>query len=244
MVQVVAVAGGTGGVGAYISRGLAGRPEFQVRILAQKSAADSKDAKEVAKAATVAELKALGASIHEVDYKQASTLEAALKGADVVVSALSGPLLVDGQLALIEAARKSGTVRRFIPSEYGLDNEKHASAHFFFGLKAKVRAAIVAAGLEFTGLQTGPFDDFALSPGLGVDFEKLTVQQYVSDHCLRLHALTLLTLPCTHRMQGSADVRFSVTSKEDIGRLVPEVLLRPAETKSAPVCLLLAELRH
>jgi uncharacterized protein YbjT (DUF2867 family) len=60
-------------------------------------------------------MEALGATIVAVDYDSPSSLAEALKGVEVVVSALGGAGLRASQTPLANAAKKAG-VQLFIPS--------------------------------------------------------------------------------------------------------------------------------
>lgn len=59
------------------------------------------------------ELKASGANIVEVDYEDPSSLEKALQGIEVVISALAGAGF-EQQLPLAKASKKAG-VKLFVP---------------------------------------------------------------------------------------------------------------------------------
>ncbi|KAL1792219.1 hypothetical protein ACET3X_009970 [Alternaria dauci] len=58
-----------------------------------------------------------GTKVIRADYGDTSSLEAAMKGQDVVISTV-GPTVTDGQKSFIDAAVAAG-VKRFIPSEFG-----------------------------------------------------------------------------------------------------------------------------
>ncbi|CAM6121887.1 unnamed protein product [Calypogeia fissa] len=57
------------------------------------------------------------------DLTDKASLVAALKQVDAVVSVVNGAQLVD-QINILEAAKEAGTIKRLIPSEFGLDFEK------------------------------------------------------------------------------------------------------------------------
>lgn len=63
-----------------------------------------------------------GVHIAKVDYGDHSSLVSALKGQDAVVSAIATPALLE-QKVVIEAAVQAG-VKRFIPSEFGINTTK------------------------------------------------------------------------------------------------------------------------
>lgn len=64
---------------------------------------------------------------------------------------------VDGQLALLAAAKHSGGVKLFIPSEFGLDTEVIAgkSGTPLLDVKYEILKAVKASGLEYTFIYTG-----------------------------------------------------------------------------------------
>src|SRR5689334_12216522 len=63
--------------------------------------------------------RALAAELVEADLGDASSLERACEGVDVIVSSLQGlrETIVDGQASLLRAAEKAG-VARMLPSDY------------------------------------------------------------------------------------------------------------------------------
>jgi len=116
------------------------------------------------------------------DYSPTS-LAHAFAGQDAVISILGLSAVGDPQYALVEAAVKAG-VKRFLPSEFGLDN---ASAQLLDVLPPfRVRTELIdtlkakqAAGspMEWTAFITGMFLDWGLRTGfLGVDVEQRTAE--------------------------------------------------------------------
>jgi len=115
------------------------------------------------------------------DYSPTS-LALAFAGQDAVLSLL-GLSAIGQQYALIEAAVKAG-VKRFLPSEFGLDN---ASAQVLAVVPPfRVRTELIdtikakqAAGspMEWTAVVTGLFLDWGLHVGfLGLDVEQRTAE--------------------------------------------------------------------
>jgi uncharacterized protein YbjT (DUF2867 family) len=122
------------------------------------------------------DLAALGAEIAMGDLKDAPTLETSCRGIDVVVttanslqSRRAGDNLQsvdrDGQLALLEAARRAG-VRRFLylsaPSHLRTLSE-------FLRIKRLVEREVRGSGLEWIILQPAGFMEVWFSPALGFD---------------------------------------------------------------------------
>lgn len=63
-----------------------------------------------------------GAKIVSADFGDETALVKALAGIDVILSAMNGPGLGE-QVPVIKAAAKAG-VKRFIPSEFGINTRK------------------------------------------------------------------------------------------------------------------------
>ncbi|KAL5210393.1 hypothetical protein ABZP36_006016 [Zizania latifolia] len=81
-------------------------------------------------------------------------VEAALRahGVEVVISVMGGAGILD-QLDLIEAIRAAGTVKRFLPSEFGhdVDRARPVGARLaFYEEKRRVRRAAEASGAPYT----------------------------------------------------------------------------------------------
>ena len=118
MVKIVAVAGGTGGLGKLIVEALSAHSnEIKVIILSRTPG---------------------GSNAVLVDYDQQSTLEQALRGVDYVICALGSLAVGPEQRSLMQAAKKNN-VRRFYPSEFGMDTNEHSLQV----LQAKVASKLV-----------------------------------------------------------------------------------------------------
>jgi nucleoside-diphosphate-sugar epimerase len=109
--KAVVLAGATGNLGGLIARALLDVPGVALRVLVRD------DASEPARA-----LSSLGARVVRAELKDRDALLRATDGAFAVVSALQGgpDVIVDAQLALLEAARVGGALR-FLPSDYSVD---------------------------------------------------------------------------------------------------------------------------
>ena len=112
--QLIVLAGGTGDLGGRIAVAL-GRRKVAFRALVRPGSS----------AEACARLAALGATVIEAGYDDASALKDACAGASCVVSALNGlePVIIGLQGKLLDAAVAAG-VPRFIPSDYSLDFTK------------------------------------------------------------------------------------------------------------------------
>src|SRR5262245_34173831 len=107
----VLLAGATGDLGSRIAAELV-RRGASVKAMVRRSAAPEK----------LDRLRRLGATIVEVDHRNADELSQACAGAACVLSALSGlrDVIFDMQSRLVDAAVKA-EVPRFIPSDYCID---------------------------------------------------------------------------------------------------------------------------
>ncbi|HEY0031992.1 MAG TPA: NmrA family NAD(P)-binding protein [Devosia sp.] len=150
MTHVIAVAGATGNLGARIVASLR-REGADVWALVRPHADAEK----------LGALEAGGARVIKVDLAKADELVAALRGANVVISALNGlrPVIVDGQQRLLEAAIKAG-VRRFMPSDYSADFTKTADEpNRNFDLRREFASILDDAPIEAVSVLNGMFMD-------------------------------------------------------------------------------------
>jgi len=195
---VVALAAPSGWLGGHLASGFVANPNYQTRLLTQELV--DKDGR--AKFETV---KAQGATVMQVDYQNVQTLADALKGVDILVSAVGFTGLLEPQLKLIDAAVQA-KVRRFVPSEFGPDARKSGPIEPVFSVKEKVLDKIKSSGLEWTVIYNGCFLDTLAQPVLNiVDLEHKTIN-----------------------MMGSESTSVSWLSLDDVAQLVPLVLLHPA----------------
>ncbi len=108
--------------------------------------------------------------VHKTDYDSPSSLAEALAGQDAVVSTIATAAL-GKQANIIDAAVKAG-VKRFIPSEFGLNTQKvTGGAKKILGGKIVAQEQLqkaAAANPEFswTGIATSLFFDWVCIPKL------------------------------------------------------------------------------
>lgn len=132
--------------------------------------------------------------VYKTDYSE-SSLISSLEGHDAVVSTISGSGLKEQQ-KIIDAAILAG-VKRFIPSEYGIDvcHPKAMEIVPFFNQKQQINAYLrskESQGITWTSVATGPFLDWVrlLTPSLIA----LTLQRKLSNKLNRVLALDCLDL--------------------------------------------------
>ena len=204
MTTTVVVAGATGMFGARIAAHLLDQPDAAVRLLLRESSLE-----DPAKARAVDALVAQGATIVTGDVGDAASLERATTGVDVVVSALQGgpDIIVDGQVALAEAAARNG-VRRFIPSDFAIDLFAAPEGAPQFDMRRRADAAIDALPLQVIHILNGAFMDTMLdpaTPGL-IDLNKGTAMLW-----------------------GTGDEPFDLTTVEDTARFTAKMATDPAD---------------
>jgi uncharacterized protein YbjT (DUF2867 family) len=142
-------AGGTN-IGHHVLEALVKEPNFTVTVLARES---SKSTFPPNVAVTrIAD-----------DFPHAALVEA-LRGQDVLISAVGPEAKKDAEYKLVEAAIEAG-VRRFFPTEYGLDNSdpKNAAVSPIFGIKYDMQQHLKSKqkeGLTWTSVGTGMWIDW------------------------------------------------------------------------------------
>ncbi len=116
-----------------------------------------------------------GADVVEADLKDRVSLLAACEGVSTVVSTASSTrsrqpgdsistVDEEGQLALVDAARRSG-VERFVFVSFPASGIDYALQR----AKRRVEKAVVESGMAFTILQAAKFFEVWLGPGMGFD---------------------------------------------------------------------------
>ncbi|WDF33200.1 NmrA family NAD(P)-binding protein [Arthrobacter agilis] len=138
-------------------------------------------------------------AVHEAAYTDHAALVAALSGADVVVSALSGArsVIVDAQRALLAAAVDAG-VRRFIPSDYSADYRRITpGSNRNFELRREFAAELDASPLRVTSVLNGAFTDMLTGQAPMILFKRRRVLFW-----------------------SSPDQRLDFTTKDDVARVV------------------------
>ncbi|OQE24241.1 hypothetical protein PENFLA_c010G03236 [Penicillium flavigenum] len=203
---IIAVAGGTGKLGRAIVEALRDTTSHSVHILTRKT--DDDQAKEI------------GIPLLLADYSNVESLANVLESnmIDTVVSAVS---VIDdatstAQLNLIEAAERSSSTKRFIPSEYGMRyTEAHAGP--FPTIKGKLAAAVrlrSTTSLEYTLVSNGFFLDYFGMP---------KVKSYLN------HKLVFAVDVANNvaAIPGSGDVPIVFTHTFDVAKFVASLVSVP-----------------
>ncbi|KAI1810792.1 NAD(P)-binding protein [Poronia punctata] len=171
-IRNVAVVGGSGNLGRHVVLELL-NAGFTVTALKRQNSTSTYPAAVVAK---------------EVDYSSIDSLTTALKGQDAVVSALA-TAAVGGQRPLVDAAVAVG-VRRFIPSEFGINTRFLGSQPIATILQGKIQTLNYIhqqhkrnPSFTWTGISTGIFFDWGLDYGsIGLDKVGKTATIYDSGN--------------------------------------------------------------
>uniref|UniRef100_A0A0E0JG50 Small ribosomal subunit protein uS8c n=1 Tax=Oryza punctata TaxID=4537 RepID=A0A0E0JG50_ORYPU len=147
--------GGMGRVGWHLTAASlnAGHPT----VVLVRSATAGARADNPAKAKLIEELCNNGARLVYGDVNDHEILVAAIKNADVVICAIGHTTpdeLVVNQLKIMEAIQDAGSVKRFVPSEYGcnveLAEQMLEPARSIVGAKLRVREAVTASRIPHT----------------------------------------------------------------------------------------------
>jgi len=154
----VLIVGGTGYIGRkFVKASLAlGYPTF---VLCRPEVGS-----DIEKVHRLLSFKKAGAKLLEGSFEDPQSLVAALKQVDVVISAMAGNHFTNQilqQLKLVEAIKEVGNIKRFLPSEFGMDPDRMEHAlepgNVVFVDKKKVRRAIEAAGIPHTYVSSNIF---------------------------------------------------------------------------------------
>ncbi|KAM3372325.1 hypothetical protein ACQJBY_019297 [Aegilops geniculata] len=164
----VLVVGGTGYIGRRIVKASLAQGHETYVLMRPEIGLD------VEKLQLLLSFKAQGARLMETSLDDHRGLVAAVKQVDVVVSAMSGVhfrghrLLL--QLKLVEAIKEAGNVKRFLPSEFGMDPARMGHAlepgRITFDEKMEIRRAIEEANIPHTYISANCFAAY-FGPNLG-----------------------------------------------------------------------------
>nr|AHA90807.1 allylphenol synthase 1 [Piper regnellii] len=156
--------GGTGYIGKFLVHASAKLRHPTLALVRESSASDP------AKAAVIEGFKAAGVTILYGDLNDYKSIVKAVKQADVVVSAVGSQQILD-QVKIIDAIKEAGNVKRFFPSEFGIDVDRTTAvdpAKSAFAAKVQIRRAVEAAGIPHTYVSANCFAGYFL-PTLSQD---------------------------------------------------------------------------
>ncbi|RAL07131.1 aromatic alcohol reductase [Aspergillus homomorphus CBS 101889] len=163
----IILVGGGGSLGSVLLKSLLSEPTFNVTVLTRES---SKARASIPSTATI---------ITIADSYPPEDLVKAFQGQDAVVNATTS-FSVAEQLKFIDAAI-AARVKRFVPSEYGLDNNTPAAQELsrVFKDKGQVQAYLrtkESSGLTWTSIACGMWIGWSLRNNfLGLDYPNRTI---------------------------------------------------------------------
>ncbi|KAI0523976.1 hypothetical protein KFK09_003340 [Dendrobium nobile] len=154
----ILIIGGTGYIGKHIVAASAklGHPTF---VLVRPSSASDPSKIGFFQGLPGAEVKILHGDLNDHE-----SLVSAIKQVDIVISTVGGLQLAD-QVNIIAAIKETGNIKRFLPSEFGLDPErvtKIEPAASALAPKLAIRQAIKAAGIPYTLVSNNYFAGYSL----------------------------------------------------------------------------------
>ncbi|KAK1326683.1 Eugenol synthase 1 [Acorus calamus] len=144
----ILVIGGSGYIGKHIVRASVsmGHPTF---ALLRPQTLTSPDP---SKQGLINDFKSIGVKIIQGDLNDHDLLVRCIKRVDVVISAVSTADHLD-QPKIINAIKEAGNVKRFLPSEFGIEGGRVKMLPVFQPLmddKLMIRKAVIAAGIPYT----------------------------------------------------------------------------------------------
>lgn len=197
----VLVVGATGMLGRHIVEALLQKPDLQITLLVRNRHLNGEMNR------TLEEWLYRGVSLVQGDVLDQESLLRACQGKDVVLSVVSGSreIAAEGQLNLLEAARKAG-VGRFIPSDYALNYfGLQPGDNAFLDYRIEVAEAVKASGLAYTFILTGCFTEVLFMPLFNV-----------------------FDLPNRRAtFWGDGETKFDITTMPDTARYTAEAVANP-----------------
>ncbi|MDB5507038.1 MAG: NmrA family protein [Devosia sp.] len=169
--MTIVVAGATGKLGGRIANSLKAAGADVIALVRPESDAAKTDA-----------LQQQGIRTAIIDLMSGDGLSTALADASVVVSALQGlgPVIIDAQSALLDAAVEAG-VQRFIPSDYAADFTKlDEGENRNFDLRKAFHRRLAAAEISSTSILNGAFMEL-LTYGMPLFDRKAKTVTYWGD---------------------------------------------------------------
>ncbi|KAH1040508.1 hypothetical protein J1N35_042251 [Gossypium stocksii] len=141
------------------------------------------------------EFESVGVTIIQGELKEHEKIVAILRQVDIVISLLPFPQILD-QIHIIEAIKVAGNIKRFLPSEFGAEEDRLSFLPPFeacLDKKRKIRRAVEASGIPYT---------------------------YVSANCFGAYFLNYLLRPHEQHedviIYGSGEAKAPFTYEEDI----------------------------
>lgn len=161
------------------------------------------------------EFQSLGVTIFKGELDEHEKLVSVTKEVDIVISALAYPQVLD-QLKIIEAIKVAGNIKRFLPSDFGCEEDRVTVLppfQEFLNKKKKIRRAVEEAGIPYT---------------------------FVSANCFGAYFINLLLHPHDHEKEditvyGTGEAKAVFVSEEDIGSYTIRVANDPRTCNSVVI---------
>nr|AOC97442.1 eugenol synthase [Ocimum gratissimum] len=158
------------------------------------------------KTALLNEFQSLGAILVKGEMDEHEKLVRLMKKVDVVISAVAIPQVLD-QFKIVEAIKVAGNIKRFLPSDFGVEEDRISALPPFEAClekKRRIRRAIEEANIPYT---------------------------YVSANCFGSYFVNYLLHPSDPKdeiaVYGSGEVKFAMNYEQDIGLYTIKVATDP-----------------
>ncbi|XP_031267795.1 eugenol synthase 1-like [Pistacia vera] len=150
----ILIFGGTGYIGKYMvkaSISLGHKTYAYARPISEKTS--------LSKLQLHKEFQSLGVIIVQGELDEHEKLVSVIREVDVVISALAYPQVLD-QFKIIDAIKVAGNIKRFLPSDFGCEEDRVRPLppfDNFLEKKRRIRRAIEAAGIPYTFVSANCF---------------------------------------------------------------------------------------
>ncbi|KAJ4832777.1 Eugenol synthase 1 [Turnera subulata] len=153
------------------------------------------------------EFQSMGVTIVQGQLDEHEKLVSVLREVDIVISTLAYPQVLD-QLKIIDAIKVAGNIKRFLPSDFGVEEDRITPLppfEAFLEKKRKIRRATEAAGIPYT---------------------------FVSANCLGSYFVNFLLRPQERphnsiTVYGTGESKAVLNYEEDIGKYTIKVANDP-----------------
>ncbi|XP_057512653.1 isoeugenol synthase 1-like [Actinidia eriantha] len=111
------------------------------------------------------EFKSMGVTLIQGELSEHEKLVSIVQQIDIVICVLGAPHIME-QLKIIDAMKIAGNVKRFIPSEFGVEDERVVALPLFqdyLDKRRKIRSASIASGIPYSFLSSTAFGAYFLN---------------------------------------------------------------------------------
>ncbi|XP_042053170.1 eugenol synthase 1-like [Salvia splendens] len=151
----ILIFGGTGYIGSHMVKASIklGHPTY----VFTRPDSDKKD--------LIREFQSMGAIIIKGRVEEHDKLVEALREVDIVISALAYPQVLD-QLKILEAIKIAGNIKRFLPSDFGVEEDRVSALppfEAFLDKKRRIRRAIEEAKIPYTFISANCYGSYFIN---------------------------------------------------------------------------------